>query len=254
MSPARRRPLDFELVNLGKQADSKLLASFAAIYNRTFLDTDTREDPQTWRIRLAGTQPEPEPLLFVVLAIEQDSREVIGGVVFEYYRASACGLISYLLVQERARHHGVGRALASEARVQLHEVAQSNERQLAAIFAEAEVTPSSDASADSMRREDRLAALSRLGAMRLDVPYVQPELHPTASRVHSLALLSFALHGAGRPPELPVTIVESFLREYYLALGVENPSADPDFAHMSRHLRRRDVVGLCHMDGSACRD
>ncbi|MGB5694603.1 MAG: GNAT family N-acetyltransferase [Polyangiales bacterium] len=218
-----------QLVDLRQQRDRGLLAQFIQLYERTFEAPELREDPALWLGRMWGDAPEPAPIVHIIVAVDGSGRQVIGGVVCEYYRASGCGLVTYLVVTPTTRRTGIGRQLVSCAAATLRTQAAVHGRPLQAVFAEAADPARLPSSNGGTEPGERLSALARLGARRVDIPYVQPDLGGGAGRVEGLWLLSM---GVAPQEELPGPVLRAFLHEFYRSLGVADPDADADFQGM----------------------
>lgn len=222
----------FRIVDLGTQQESdaprfaRLFAEFARIYRAAFPDASEREREDDWIARLRGRQPAPQPDVLVLLAVADGDR-VLGGVCAEHYRASRCGLVTYIAVELQHRGTGVARTLMRAAVAQLEAAARDQGAPLHAVFAEAEdparVDPGLRATAS-----ERLLILGRMGARAVDLRYVQPELSGGGGRARHLVLLR--LNGDDAP--IDRAIVRDFMHEFYRALGVADPEADRDFAAM----------------------
>ena len=226
------------IVDLRQQADRSLLALFVELYKETFGNPALREDPSLWSPRLWGDPPEPEPILHVIVAVDK-AGQVLGGVVAEYYRASCCGLVTYLAVREGERRRGIGRRLGIAASHALQADASQREQTLRAVFAEAEA-PSAEAHEGSIDLSERLTALKHLGACRVGLDYVQPDLGSGAGRVRDLVLLAFPrASSAAIAGALPQATVFAFLLEFYQSLGVVSPEIDGDFRSMTGALQNR---------------
>ncbi len=106
---------------------------------------------------------------------------------------------------------------------------------LRGVFAETEDPAKVGPDGNAMAPGERLTALARLGARRIDVPYVQPALEGGSGRCRHLLLLVF------HPPcgAVPGAVVQDFLHEFYRALGITQPAADADFRAMERALARQ---------------
>jgi GNAT superfamily N-acetyltransferase len=207
-----------------------LFASFVALYDETFTDPTEREDPCLWPERLwpeGGARPHSH--LVVAVDPGQESRDILGGCMFEYYANSRCGLISYLVVAPEQRGHGIARQLIRLAASTLQADASANGDSLVAVFAEAEdpwmVRPE-DSPIDPF---DRLRAFRAIGARWIDIPYVQPALVPGGSRCLHLVLLSFPLQpDQPLPDRMDGRDLLTYLREFYMGLGVDTEH-DSDF-------------------------
>ncbi len=220
--------------------DPNLLQSFVNLYDETFTDPTEREDPLQWSQRLSGPKSlNPRTHLLVALASTDDPPDIIGGLMFEYYRESGCGLLTYLVVATRHRNRGVARELVSRARAILEQDAALAECSLEAVFAETEDPAQVDAGSTSMDPNRRLAALYGLGGRWIDIPYVQPELQRGIGRSRHLLLVAMCPTASAKESDsISGQVLRAFLDEYYRSLGVSNPAEDVDFAAMSKGIGR----------------
>ena len=224
------------LVDLRAEPSTELLEAFIALYQQTFVDPTEREDPEPWREQLWGDErPSPQPRFHLLAAVDPGSGELLGGIVFEHYRASRCGLLTYLVIRPEHRRQGHSRRLARRALEILRAEADAVGEPLHAVFAEAE-NPKIVEEHDGGVAAKRLDAFSRLGARWIDIPYVQPQLQGGSARSRHLLLLAMNTADEGAD-HLDGRVVRDFLHEFYRALGVEKPDADADFAAMATALR-----------------
>ena len=223
---------DFELTDLRARRDQSLLARFVPLYEQIFSDPKQRENPKLWPPRLWAVPPEPEPLLHVLLA-RSARDEILGGAVCEYYRASSCGLLTYLLVAEQARGTGIGRVLTRAALSALRADAEQCSAALRAMFAEAEDPRATEDIERRAYRVARLGLLAKLGAALVDVRFVQPDLGDGAGRERGLVLLT--LTGATHAP-IPGPVLGAFMHEFYRSLGVGAPEEDADYRVMAQRF------------------
>jgi GNAT superfamily N-acetyltransferase len=215
----------------GNTASSDLLNQFIALYDRTFTVLSEREDPSQWRSRLIEELEPPEPRTHLLVSVPTHADPggdcVSGGLVFEYYRRSRCGLLTYIVVDPARRRQGIGGRLISRSIEILAEDASCEGQQLRAVFAElddpAKVIPSQSA----MPPAERAQAFAKI-ARRVAVPYVQPELIGGSGRERRL-MLAVILRPEQNPLSIAADVVLEFLREFYQALGVKEPDRDIDF-------------------------
>ena len=184
-------------VTLGPD-DGELLAAF---YEDVYLGAfaHQREPIEAWQRALAGGEPYAWSVIVAGDALRDPARRRIdGGIVFERYPRSGCGLVTYLVVAPHARRGGLGARLLARAREALAGAPL--------VLGEVHVPDSDEARA-------RIAWFARRGARVLDVRYVQPDLG--YGRDHLLKMIAF-FDGAP-PPELDVDgdALARFLREFY---------------------------------------
>jgi GNAT superfamily N-acetyltransferase len=124
-----------------------------------------------------------------------------GGIVFERYPESNCGLLTYLVVAPHARGQGLGKALLDDALATL--------RDTRAVFGEIN-DPATQTREPAEAARKRLARFERWGAKLVDVDYVQPALGPGLARDTTLRLIAW-----GDPD---AATVARFLDEFTRAL------------------------------------
>jgi ribosomal protein S18 acetylase RimI-like enzyme len=247
LSQHSERFVDF--IDLRDTRDQRLLEQvYGELYLACFMDPDEQEDLEQYRERLFDAQkPAPQPVTHFLVAgvnlADAGSRVLEGMLIFELYRESSCGLLTYLAVAPDARGRGLGRALLRRAFDALtHECAESGG--LRAVFAETHDPALIDAAQDAMSPHERIQVMGRLGAYRVPIRYVQPELRPGDGRSRKLLLLTFPI-GPDRPPQVSGGAILHFMHEFYLALGVADPLVDPDYQMM-----QSDIVA--YLTGQPC--
>lgn len=127
--------------------------------------------------------------------------DIVGGITYELYPQSRCGLVTYMVVAPHAREKGLGRALLEGAGQELYA------RGARAVFGEV-----NDPRVHGEAARPRLERFLRWGAQLVDVPYVQPSLGEGLARDDGLRLIVL--------PPVPVVdaqLVRDFIRELYLA-------------------------------------
>lgn len=152
-----------EHVDVGAD-DPRLAAFHAGIYLDAF--AAQQEPLAVWQRALRGELPYA---LTVRLAV--DDGAIVGGIAFELYPNSRCGLLTYLVVAPAAQRRGLGERLFRGA------VDDLRARGARAVLGE-------------VRGEERLRRFASWGAHALDVPYVQPSLAPGLPRDRDLVLIA----------------------------------------------------------------
>lgn len=164
--------------------DPELLAQFhAGIYLEAF--AAHREPLEAWL----------SPVGYRFHArVALDGSTLLGGITYEHYPRSNCGLVTYMVVAPIARNQGLGRTLLDLAARELYGAGA------ALVLGEVH-----------RDHPERLARFVRWGARVLDVPYVQPSLGPGLARDAGLGLIAL--------PPLPAVIdervVNAFIAELY---------------------------------------
>lgn len=235
--------MEYELWDLRAKPDERVFDRFVTLYRRYFTRPEISEPPERWRRRLwpaeAANRGLPQIDFHIIAAgtdFDRASLSIFGGIVFEYYRASSAGLLTYLVVDESCRMRGIARRLNSAAASALQADAETSGQDLRAIFAETD-DPRHPAFKDKINTiADKLVTLSRLGAKWIDVPYVQPPLGPGRPYVDSMILLAFPDLMPMRAGSVAGKVVREFLYELYRVLDVADPESDPHFRKIIPHF------------------
>jgi GNAT superfamily N-acetyltransferase len=201
-----------------------------ALYEQSFPDDSERETREVWEGALDGRGLGYQLEFFVAM----DEAEVAGGVAFEYYPASRCGLVTFVFVDPSHRRQGLAARLLARVEVRLTEISRETLRY---VFAEAEDPGRAGALgiATAIDPALRLRILSRLGARAVNVTYVQPALGPGKPPAHHLRLLVLLPRDATAVSRADL---RSFLIPFYASL-IEDP-AEVD-ALVDRVLASSDV-------------
>lgn len=155
----------------------------------------------------------------LALQLAVDGDRILGGIAFELYPRSGCGLVTYVVVAPEARRGGLGKTLRSGAARTLYGGGAR------AVFGEVNdprVPHSYETPEESWRRLERY---QRWGSRVLDIRYVQPSLGPGLERDRGLVLLR---HAGDAPPlrEMPGAVVKDFLAEFYAVTEDGRPFDD----------------------------
>jgi hypothetical protein len=183
--------------------DGELLERF---YRELYLPAFAaqREPLETWQAALAGELPYR---MFARLAVDHDV--LLGGITYELYPSSECGLITYVVVDAAARRAGLGRRLVFDATGELLRIGAH------AVFGEMN---------DPRVRGDwdRIARFQRWGCRVVDTRYVQPALGPGLERDRGLVLI---VHPPVRDA-LAGTLVRAFITELHAVTEHSEPDAE----------------------------
>lgn len=231
-----------DVIDLRETPNEQVLDDlYRTLYLPSFPIPEQQEDPSIWKPLLWGPPlPPPKPILRILVAgngLTSATRgSLLGFIIIEFFRRSSSGLLTYLAVHPHARRQGIARLLLQNARESLRRDAAQQQSGLSGIFGEVnDPQRIADPRESAREADERVIILSSLGARRVPINYVQPQLGPGRGRSYSLMLVAF-------PPDstpttsLPGRIIQEFLHEFYQSLGVMDPWKDPDF--------RGAVVGL----------
>ncbi len=143
------------------------------------------------------------------MRVALDGDAIIGGICYERYPRSGCGLVTYLVVAPAAQGRGLGERLLREAVSALDAPIVLGEVNDPRVHGEG---------------WDRLQRFQRWGARVLDARYVQPALGPGLARDRGLLLIAFA----PLPEIVDGAAVRTFIEELYAA--TEGGAPDPEVA------------------------
>jgi len=212
---------ELEIVTIGSHDDEGLLDEFhAGVYWEAF--AEQQEPVEVWKRALwGGALPYELTIRIAGRALrDRARREIFGGIAFERYPQSGCGLVTYMVIAPAARRHGLGRRLQREAALAMFAAGAP------AVFGEVNdprlVGAGVDEPVDSMWR--RLERNQAWGARVVDTRYVQPALGPGLSRDHGLCLIALAPEQP-LPATMPGQLVRSFVEELYAATEGTAPEA-----------------------------
>src|SRR5262245_29712869 len=142
------------------------------------------------------------------LRLALDGDEIVGGIAFELYPRSMCGLVTYVVVAAKTRGGGLGKELRSGAARTLYADGARS------VFGEVNDprAPHSYETADTSWK--RLERYMRWGSRVLDIRYMQPSLGPGLERDRGLVLVR---HSGDAPPltSMPGSVVRDFISEFY---------------------------------------
>lgn len=184
---------------------------FLRVYREAFPHDDQNEDPETWLPLLDEYVPDGQPMVHIIIARESADR-VVGGLVFEHFRASGCWLATYIAVRPDARRHGIARHLMREMLNYIF--ARTFD---AIVLAETE-DPACVADGDREFAEQRLSILDSFGLRQLPFHYVQPALTEHKNPLDNLLLLCYAPDNTSWG-DVPAHRISEFLCEFYGAVA-----------------------------------
>lgn len=212
---------ELEIATIASHDDEGLLDEFhGGVYWEAF--AEQQEPVAVWKRALwGGAAPYELTIRIAGHALRDRARRVIlGGIAFERYPRSGCGLVTYMVIAPGARRQGLGRRLQREAALAMYAAGAR------AVFGEVNdprlAGRGVDEPVEAMWR--RLERNQAWGARVVDARYVQPALGPGLARDHGLCLIALASR-APLPEALSGNIVRDFVEELYAATEGAAPDA-----------------------------
>ena len=174
-------------------------------------------------------------LIHVILAYNE-KEEIIGGTLFEVFPNSACGLLSYICVQEEYRKAKIGKVLIERAsHVMDTDCLKMRGKECFAILFETS-SPLKYKSHDSISPISRLQVLKRLGCDLIDFEFIQPPLEPNLGIDTNLVLLYLNRDGK---KQLDGNQLLKFMKEYWEVTGA--PLDHPYFLNTIKVLKGNSI-------------
>ncbi len=234
-------------VNLGRNYDEALLSTwYYQILKPNFPMDDEVESLESFKQGLLAEPNDDDAMLLeIVLAVRWEGNQSVigGGVVYEYYFDSNCGLISFLVVSRVARGQGLSRILVEMAAQELEVLSVEDGGALAgcnAIFLETNAAQAVTMEQDVMDPRLRHLIYHKMGFKLVDFPYVMPPLGLGMPKVYYLLLLVYMTHKIPTDPILderflPGILLQRFFHDQWkhaLQYGrlACKPQEDPDYA------------------------
>ena len=239
-----------EILDLRQHQDLDLLTQvYTELYQTAFTDPAEIETLEQYTTRLWHPQlPPPQPITHFLIAginlLDVSRRRVDGFLICESYRESLCGIVTFVAIDERARGKGLARKLMRHGRSQLNVDMiewSGQQRGLQGLFAEMH-NPRQFSEEDSIDPNVRLQIMRKLGANWVPIHYVQPDLQPGMPRVRHFFLATFPVSDESSSRVISAKVVQTFLFEFYQALGVEEPDYDADYLLMVQELRGEQTI------------
>lgn len=142
------------------------------------------------------------------LRLAIDGGNIVGGIAFELYPRSNCGLVTYVVVAASTRGGGLGKELRTGAARTLYADGAR------AVFGEVNDPRAPHSYETPETSWKRLQRYQRWGSRVLDMRYMQPALGPGLDRDRGLVLVR---HAGDAPPltEMPGSVVRDFITEFY---------------------------------------
>jgi GNAT superfamily N-acetyltransferase len=231
--------LEFTEVSLkDKDSVTDLGAFYTRIYMECFPDVNERETFDSLLSYLKAAESAKNYHYHILLAKNSEG-EVVGGAIFDYFRATNAGVIEFIAIQKDQQSGGVGTAVYRQVLRVLYKDAYRNKKKLLSnVFCEIDSPEYNQASIKKY-----LYFWSKHHFKRLDFSYIQPSLSPTQEAVTGLWFTVASQNGA--PPTVSGSYVLQVIHDYMkYAMRIEDPKAHPDYQRMEAELQAQKQVAL----------
>lgn len=208
---------------------------YTDIYMESFPDEDERESFDHFLGYLKKGETATAYNYHVLLA-KDDAGRIVGGGVFNYFKASNAGVIEFLAVRSDLQSGGIGTALYKQIVATLSEDAQrACGRPLEYIFCEIDAPEYSRAEVKKY-----LYFWNKNNYSRLKFPYVQPAL--SAGQKPVTGLWFTVAPQREQCKSVPARLVGAVLHDYIkYAMDIEFPSDCAEYAQMIKDLGTDEV-------------
>lgn len=220
----------------------ELWNQFVDLYNKYFTNPLEWENPELWETKTTYDIKENLPVVHITVAVTTDQNgkdKVIAGMMYEHYRNSHVGFMTYLLVEPQWRKQGLSKSLLSMAINKLSKIEASSGNHLSFIGDSENPDMVSDHQSN-MPTRDRYLVMQRLGGTQIDVKYIQPPLIGGSGSCNHLMLWSFNVKPFGN--KISKETLVDFLLEEYKSLGIVNPEFDKDFIEMTSTINKTVIL------------
>jgi monoamine oxidase len=195
--------------------------------------------------------------LNVIVVFDQrdvERKNLLGGIVFEYYYPSNTVLITYLVISAQSRGQGTGVYLGMKAWVVMRKLcAAAGFPTPYVVFCEANNPELISDSDDAFSPVARLKAFQTMGVRQMaDFQYIQPPLEEGKDSARDMLLAVVVAPFMDRDDNGNFYVksenIKNFLTDFYMELEVPDLSKDPDYSAMISSLQHRDRVYLKDFD------
>jgi len=185
-------------------------------------------------------EPLGDPSIHVYVAIDEDSREVVGATEYRYYPQLRVAMTDFTIIGRPSM--GIGRFLLRNRERDLAELAKASGTEPLGMFAEVydpyRIEGHGFGGVSPMNPYVRREVLSHIGYKRLELSYVHPSWDHEGQAVSELDLCF--LPQDEELSAIDASLVVNFLEGYYSAL----PNKPQQWLDMIEQLRSMETVTL----------
>jgi GNAT superfamily N-acetyltransferase len=205
------------------------IEAFLPIYEEAFPDAHEREDWEDIKTRIC--QPDAFPKTFIVF---DNTEQPNGGLVADFYAHSGVIHLIYIAVSKQSRGQGVAKKLIKELLPEaIDKIQDYYQFKTKALLFESNIPWRTQT--DSIDPTNRLQIFEHFSAKAVPIQYTQPALAAGKKEVDNLFLLTFPIEGI-QHQTLDTELLISFLKEFFIGLGIEKPTQNKTFVRMQNEL------------------
>ena len=243
---------EFEFIDLSETTTEERVRLTEEFYNEVYVpafpEEDLREPLDVWLSLLHPNRESrpPLPVLHIIIARDQGARPTVhGGIVFEFYRRSICGMATYGAVRPESRRRGLAAGMLNVAFDILYRSARRRAtEEPPLLFAEVEDPRRAPDKDSRLRAELSVSVNKALGFLACDMPYIQPALGDGKDPVDSLILLVHGRTAGHLGAGLRTGRMKKFLSEFYESLCGKNPWKITHLKGVGRWLDSHEYIPI----------
>lgn len=219
-----------KLVNVrvdNQDSIKKLEEFYYGIYRETFRNSDEAETLDGFMMYLSRAQIAVAYTYRIVLLLDEESNDIIGGAVFNYYYKTDSAVIEYIVIDKRYRGQGFGSNLYNVAISLMQKDAEkSGSGTLKYVFYELSKVSNLETSGDLGEAE----FFNSLGFRKVGINYTQPSLldGQKPSKQLDLVLKKYiSKETVGAPKEVILDTMRLYFKYAFL---INKPSKNNQYA------------------------
>ena len=214
---------------------------YTDIYMECFPDDNERESFDHLLSYLKQSESSSDYKYHIVLA-KDESENIVGGCIFNYYKDSNSGVIEFLAVKSDLQSGGIGSEIYKHVISVMEADAYKNRKSfLSCVFCEID---SPEYSKSGIKKY--LYFWDKNGYKHLDFQYVQPPLSATQSPVYGLWLTVMPLRVQGKtiPGETVLSVLHDYLK---YGMEIDDPEKNREYIQMKNEILKKERIALLNI-------
>lgn len=211
---------------------------YTDIYMECFPDDNERESFDNLLSYLKQSESSSDYKYHIVLA-KDESGNIVGGCIFNYYKNSNSGVIEFLAVKSDLQSGGIGSQIYKHIiSIMEADAYECRKEQLACVFCEID---SPEYSKSSIKKY--LYFWDKNGYKHLDFQYVQPSLSPAQSPVYGLWLtvMPLRVQGESMSGEVILSVLYDYLK---YGMKIDNPDENQEYMQMKNEIHKKRRINM----------